>query len=150
MPAAVPEYLKEFSEAPPGHRFSLYYAGWNDDWTKPKGGVVPMLDAIKKLLWKMADFLVARVADREDERAHAHALKLQHLAHAEGLREGGEALENIGEVVHRKMVDSGWQTTQLKRPSCIHTPALCQLHELNRLSALKPSRALSRIPCLDR
>lgn len=49
MPAAVPAYLKEFSEAPPGHRFSLYYAGWNDDWSKPKSGVVPVLDALKKL-----------------------------------------------------------------------------------------------------
>ncbi len=49
MPAAVPAYLKDFSDAPPGHRFSLYYAGWNDDWSKPKSGVVPMLDALKKL-----------------------------------------------------------------------------------------------------
>ena len=49
MPAAVPAYLKDFADAPPGHRFSLYYAGWNDDWSKPKSGVVPMLDALKKL-----------------------------------------------------------------------------------------------------
>ncbi len=49
MPAAVPAYLKDFFDAPPGHRFSLYYAGWNDDWSKPKGGVVPMLDALKRL-----------------------------------------------------------------------------------------------------
>jgi CRISPR-associated protein Cmr6 len=49
MPAAVPVYLKDFSDAPPGHRFSLYYAGWNSDWSKPKNGVVPMLDALKKL-----------------------------------------------------------------------------------------------------
>ena len=53
MLAAVPAYktssLKDFSDAPPGHRFSLYYAGWNEDWSKPKSGVVPMLDALKKL-----------------------------------------------------------------------------------------------------
>lgn len=49
MPAAVPVYLKDFSDAPPGHRFSLYYAGWNSDWSKPKNGVVPMLDELKKL-----------------------------------------------------------------------------------------------------
>lgn len=49
MPAAVPAYLNDFSDAPPGHRFSLYYEGWNDDWKKPKDGVGRMLDALKKL-----------------------------------------------------------------------------------------------------
>lgn len=53
MPAAVPDYktssLKDFSDAPPGHRFSLYYAGWNSDWSKPKSGVVDTLDKLKKL-----------------------------------------------------------------------------------------------------
>lgn len=49
MPAAVPAYLKDFSEAPPGHRFSLYYAGWNSDWSKPKSGVVDTLDKLKNL-----------------------------------------------------------------------------------------------------
>ncbi len=49
MPAAVPAYLKEFSDAPPGHRFSLYYAGWSEDWKKPKDGVVRMLDELRKL-----------------------------------------------------------------------------------------------------
>ncbi|PIQ56307.1 MAG: type III-B CRISPR module RAMP protein Cmr6 [Comamonadaceae bacterium CG12_big_fil_rev_8_21_14_0_65_59_15] len=49
MPAAVPAYLTDFSEAPPGHRFSLYYAGWNSNWSKPKSGVVDTLDKLKKL-----------------------------------------------------------------------------------------------------
>lgn len=49
MPAAVPAYLKDFTDAPPGHRFSLYYEGWNDDWRKPKSGAVPMLNALRKL-----------------------------------------------------------------------------------------------------
>ncbi len=49
MPAAVPAYLKDFSDAPPGHRFSLYYAGWESDWSKPKSGVVDTLDKLKKL-----------------------------------------------------------------------------------------------------
>lgn len=34
MRAAVPAYLgNDFSQAAPGHRFGLYYAGWNDDFT---------------------------------------------------------------------------------------------------------------------
>ena len=49
MPAAVPAYLKDFSDAPPGHRFSLYYAGWESGWNKPKSGVVDTLDKLKKL-----------------------------------------------------------------------------------------------------
>ncbi len=49
MPAAVPAYLKDFSDAPPGHRFSLYYAGWNSDWSKPRNGVVDTLDKLKTL-----------------------------------------------------------------------------------------------------
>lgn len=34
MCAACPAYLgDDFSQAAPGHRFGLYYAGWNDDFT---------------------------------------------------------------------------------------------------------------------
>jgi CRISPR-associated protein Cmr6 len=63
MPAAVPAYLKDFSDAPPGHRFSLYYAGWNGDWSKPKSGVVPILDALRRLpehSIKLLDAICAR------------------------------------------------------------------------------------------
>lgn len=49
MPAAIPAYIKDFSDAPPGHRFSLYYAGWEGGWSKPKSGVVDTLDKLKKL-----------------------------------------------------------------------------------------------------
>ena len=62
MPAAVHAYLKDFSDAPPGHRFSLYYAGWNDDWSKPESGVVPILDALRKLPEHSINLLAAYLA----------------------------------------------------------------------------------------
>lgn len=68
MPAAVPAYLTDFSEAPPGHRFSLYYAVWNDDWSKPKSGVVPMLDALKKLP-EHSSKLLAAICARQNSAA---------------------------------------------------------------------------------
>lgn len=49
MPAAVPDYVKDFSEAPPGHRFNLYYAGWDNGWRKLKSGIVSTLDKLLKL-----------------------------------------------------------------------------------------------------
>ncbi len=49
MPAAVPSYVKDFADAPPGHRFGLYYAGWDNNWRKPKNGVVDILDQLAKL-----------------------------------------------------------------------------------------------------
>lgn len=69
MPVAVPAYLKDFSDAPPGHRFSLYYAGWNSDWSKPKSGVVEVLDNLKKLpdhsIKLLADFCLRQNAAAE-------------------------------------------------------------------------------------
>lgn len=49
MAAAVPRYLSDFSDAPPGHRFGLFYAGWNEDWSRPKNGVVDALNQIARL-----------------------------------------------------------------------------------------------------
>ena len=46
MPAAIPIYLKEFDQAPPGHRFGLYFAGWDNNWSKPKNDVTDILDKI--------------------------------------------------------------------------------------------------------
>ena len=43
MTAALPGYMREFSDAAPGHRFSLYYAGWNTDFSKPPGGATKTL-----------------------------------------------------------------------------------------------------------
>lgn len=37
MRAAVPEYLgTQFDSAPPGHRFGLYFSGWNPEWKNPE------------------------------------------------------------------------------------------------------------------
>lgn len=36
MPVALPTYLgTAFEDCPPGHRFGLYFDGWDDDWHKP-------------------------------------------------------------------------------------------------------------------
>ncbi len=32
MRAAVPHYMRDMEQAPPGHRFSLYFPIWNDRW----------------------------------------------------------------------------------------------------------------------
>lgn len=64
MQAAVPHYLQaHLGEAAPGHRFGLYYAGWNDDFSKPKAGVTaalkatvcPLPDHSRKLLKNLVD-----------------------------------------------------------------------------------------------
>jgi hypothetical protein len=44
----------------------------------------------------MHDFLIARISDREDQGFDTHPPQLRYLAHAEGLREGGKALKDIG------------------------------------------------------
>ena len=46
----------------------------------------------------MLQRFVAGIADRKEEEAGALALQFEDLAGAEGLREGGETLENVGEV----------------------------------------------------
>ncbi len=39
MPAAVPQYVgSSFGDAPPGHRFRLYFAGWEKGWSLQKEG----------------------------------------------------------------------------------------------------------------
>jgi CRISPR-associated protein Cmr6 len=43
MSAAQPAYLKDTSDAAPGHHFGLYYAGWNPDFSKPKAGASDIL-----------------------------------------------------------------------------------------------------------
>ena len=43
--------------------------------------------------------LVAGIADREEHGPHMLALEFHHLAHAEGLGEGREAFEDVGEMI---------------------------------------------------
>ncbi|RME81390.1 MAG: type III-B CRISPR module RAMP protein Cmr6, partial [Zetaproteobacteria bacterium] len=33
MRAAVPSYMRDMEQAPPGHRFTLYFAGWDENWS---------------------------------------------------------------------------------------------------------------------
>ena len=54
------------------------------------------MNRIQKLLREMHDFLIARISDREDQGFDTHPPQLRDLAHAEGLRERGETLEDIG------------------------------------------------------
>ncbi|RMH50793.1 MAG: type III-B CRISPR module RAMP protein Cmr6 [Zetaproteobacteria bacterium] len=32
MRAAVPSYMRDLEQAPPGHRFGIYFAGWTEGW----------------------------------------------------------------------------------------------------------------------
>lgn len=70
MPAAVPHYLQaHLGEAAPGHRFGLYYAGWNDDFSKPKSGVTAALKATVCPLPKHSRELLKNLVDRQQHLA---------------------------------------------------------------------------------
>lgn len=49
MPAAIPAYLKETEQAAPGHRFGLYFAGWNANWQIPNSKTEIFKDIAKNL-----------------------------------------------------------------------------------------------------
>lgn len=69
--AAVPAYLgKNFNDAPPGHRFSLYLEAWKDDFTLDK---TDKTQAIKQALPLPADSANALVALRARQRALAQS-----------------------------------------------------------------------------
>lgn len=70
MRAAVPQFLKDFDDAAPGHRFGLYYAGWNADFSKPKSGAADVLKEICKLPAHSRDLLAA-IATRQQRAAEA-------------------------------------------------------------------------------
>lgn len=39
MQVGAPQYVgTRFDEAPPGHRYRLYFSGWEDDWSLPRKG----------------------------------------------------------------------------------------------------------------
>jgi CRISPR-associated protein Cmr6 len=71
MRAAVPAYLgSDFSQAAPGHRFGLYYAGWADNFTATKDektDVVKNVCALPEYSQKLLAALLAR------QRAQAEA-----------------------------------------------------------------------------
>lgn len=76
MPAAVPDYLqnpKNFDQAPPGHRFGMYFSGWEADWTMP-GNKTPALQRIVNIL-------------APDSRSQLEALVARQKANAAALRE---------------------------------------------------------------
>lgn len=52
MPAAIPAYLKETENAAPGHRFGLYFAGWEAGWGKP----VDKAGSFKKIAGTLPDY----------------------------------------------------------------------------------------------
>lgn len=72
MRAACPAYLgTDFKEAAPGHRFSLYYAGWNEDFslTKEKTKAVQSACALPDHSQRLLAALLLRqqaLADAED------------------------------------------------------------------------------------
>lgn len=73
MRAAVPAYLgNDFSQAAPGHRFGLYYAGWNDDFTATKD---KKTDAVRNVctLPDHSQKLLAALLARQSAQAQANA-----------------------------------------------------------------------------
>lgn len=71
MPAAVPHYLQpHLAEAAPGHRFGLYYAGWNDDFSKPKSGVTAALKNTVCPLPEHSRKLLKNLVDRQQDLAN--------------------------------------------------------------------------------
>lgn len=71
MTAALPAYLNDFSDAAPGHHFGLYYAGWNNDFTKPHSGTGDVLrSTVCKLPTHARDLLTA-LAERQTAAAES-------------------------------------------------------------------------------
>lgn len=70
--AAAPAYLgKDFADAPPGHRFSLYLEAWQDDWTLDKKNKT---QAIKRVLPLPDDSVKALNALRDRQLKLAQSL----------------------------------------------------------------------------
>lgn len=71
MTAALPAYLKDFGDAAPGHHFGLYYAGWNDDFSKPKSGTGNLLGSTVCKLPKHSRDLLAALSERQNSAAES-------------------------------------------------------------------------------
>lgn len=65
MIAALPNYLKDFADAAPGHHFGLYFAGWNTDFSKPKSGTSDVLRNTVCKLPKHSRDLLAALGERQ-------------------------------------------------------------------------------------
>lgn len=73
MTAALPAYLNDFSDAAPGHHFGLYFAGWNNDFTKPKSGTSDVLRNTVCKLPKHSRDLLAALSERQKAAAESLA-----------------------------------------------------------------------------
>lgn len=83
MIAAVPAYLREHvADAPPGHRFGLYYAGWNEDFSQPKSGKTEALKSVCGFPAHSQKLLAALLARQKAHAAAApdNVLALPHIA----------------------------------------------------------------------
>lgn len=79
MRAALPGYLgHDFSQAAPGHRFGLYYAGWNDDFSATKTEKTPAVKSACALPEHSQQLLAALLA-RQMALAEADATNLLSL-----------------------------------------------------------------------
>lgn len=70
MKVAAPKYLGEdFSSAPSGHRFGLYFAGWDHQWEKPDNSLkgFEKVMAMPPVAEKMAESLSVRQLQLADE-----------------------------------------------------------------------------------
>lgn len=76
MTAALPAYLKDFSDAAPGHHFGLYFTGWNSDFTKPKSGTSDVLRNTVCKLPKHSRDLLAALTERQKSSAESLAGKI--------------------------------------------------------------------------
>lgn len=76
MTAALPAYLKDFSDAAPGHHFGLYYAGWNSDFSKPKTGTSDLLCSTVCKLPKDSRDLLTALSERQNSAAESLAEKI--------------------------------------------------------------------------
>lgn len=81
MTAAIPAYLADrITDAAPGHRFSLYYAGWNADFSKPSGGATPALKATVCRLPQHSRDLLHAIESRQAALAAGAANVFSHPA----------------------------------------------------------------------
>lgn len=83
MRAAIPAYLgSQFADASPGHRFGLYYAGWNADFSQPKSGKTDALKAVCAFPAHSQKLLAALLGRQKTHAAAAPdtVLTLPHVA----------------------------------------------------------------------
>jgi CRISPR-associated protein Cmr6 len=71
MAVAVPNYVgTNIREAPPGHRFRLYFDAWTEQWLLPKDGRDAALDRLAEVP-RHSSALLAAIRKRQDDEAEA-------------------------------------------------------------------------------